>query len=214
MAGESATNSRYQPELTTSVLREKLRIPTPFPNHLIRPQLLERLLKTESYTFALLCAPAGYGKTSLVADAAHRQGHVVWLSLTPEDNEISRFWRIVIAAVRSVRHDLDDLTEGILNEVKIPTPENLLSTLLDALSALDDTTLVFDGFDTIRISTIHEGIAFLIDHLPPHIRVWMTTRSVSPPALLLPPDNAGSAAVPFAVRCVLLQVVPVFAGVY
>lgn len=66
MAGESATNSRYQPELTTSVLREKLRIPTPFPNHLIRPQLLERLLKTESYTFALLCAPAGYGKTSLV----------------------------------------------------------------------------------------------------------------------------------------------------
>jgi LuxR family transcriptional regulator, maltose regulon positive regulatory protein len=77
---------------------------------------------------ALVCTPAGYGKTTLLADSATGSNWpVAWSSLDPDDNDPVRLWRYVGAA-------LDRAREG-LGEQLLPAP-------LDAPTPLSDQWVV------------------------------------------------------------------------
>jgi hypothetical protein len=82
------------------LLATKLHVPQPRPGFLPRPRLLEQLAEGAARELVLVCAPAGFGKTSLLGDWARGgQGPVVWLSLDVGDNDPARFWRYVAAAL-------------------------------------------------------------------------------------------------------------------
>jgi LuxR family maltose regulon positive regulatory protein len=81
------------------LLATKLYVPGPQPGFVARPRLLEWLEEGLARGLLLVCAPAGFGKTSLLADWARRGGRpVAWLSLDEADNDPARFWRHVVAA--------------------------------------------------------------------------------------------------------------------
>src|SRR5262245_28789312 len=81
-----------------TLLATKLHIPRTRPGFLPRQRLLERLDDGGSRELTLVCAPAGFGKTTLLGDWARRsQQPVVWLSLDDGDNDPVRFWRYVAA---------------------------------------------------------------------------------------------------------------------
>src|ERR1700748_3102833 len=84
-------------------LLPKLHPPGPRPDFLPRPRLAERLDEALSRGLVLVCAPAGYGKTSLLASwARHSRNPVAWLSLDASDNDPARFWRHAVAALDAV----------------------------------------------------------------------------------------------------------------
>jgi LuxR family transcriptional regulator, maltose regulon positive regulatory protein len=79
------------------LLATKLNLPQPRPDHLGRSRLIERLNQGMAREVILVCTPAGFGKTTLLAEwAAGATWPVAWLSLDPEDGEPARFWRYVV----------------------------------------------------------------------------------------------------------------------
>ncbi len=79
------------------LLATKLHVPRLRPGFLARPRLLERLAEGTTRELTLVCAPAGFGKTSLLADWARQARRpVAWLSLDAGDNDPARFWRHVV----------------------------------------------------------------------------------------------------------------------
>src|SRR5690348_8526570 len=87
----------------SALLFTKLHPPGPRPDFLPRPRLAERLDEATRRRLVLVCAPAGYGKTSLLASWARDcQQPVAWLSLDASDNDPARFWRHAVAALDAV----------------------------------------------------------------------------------------------------------------
>ena len=81
-----------------ALLATKLHLPRPRPEVVARPRLLARLTQGVERELVLVCTPAGFGKTTLLAEWA-RSGRrpVAWLSLDEGDNDPARFWRHVAA---------------------------------------------------------------------------------------------------------------------
>lgn len=91
------------------LLRTKLSPPAPTPGIVSRPALLARLDEGLARKLVLLSAPAGFGKTTLLADWVAARGDrvkVAWLSLDPGDSDPARFWRYVVTGCQSFDADL------------------------------------------------------------------------------------------------------------
>jgi LuxR family maltose regulon positive regulatory protein len=102
------------------LLATKLYLPGPRPGQVSRPRLLARLDEGLAQGLVLVCAPAGYGKTVVLADWARRGGQpvrggqVAWLSLDAGDNDPARFWRHVVAALDRARPGTGDRVAPVL----------------------------------------------------------------------------------------------------
>ena len=87
-----------------ALLATKLHVPRPRPGFVPRPRLVAALGEGLARGRVLICAPAGFGKTSLLADWARGGGRpVAWLGLDAGDNDPARFWRYVVAALDRAR---------------------------------------------------------------------------------------------------------------
>ena len=85
------------------ILATKLYIPPPRPKSVPRPRLIEQLNEglSRAPSMSLICAPAGFGKTTLVSEWVN-QRKVAWLSLDEGDNDPMRFLAYLVAAVQTV----------------------------------------------------------------------------------------------------------------
>jgi LuxR family maltose regulon positive regulatory protein len=93
--------------MATPVLLTKLYVPPPRPRAIARPRLVERLDEGLHHKLALISAPAGFGKTTLVSEWVAGCGRpVAWLSLDEADNDLVRFLEYLVAAVQTVAPDL------------------------------------------------------------------------------------------------------------
>src|SRR6516162_8912434 len=82
------------------LLATKFHVPGPPPGFVPRRRLVEALAEGLARGRVLVCAPAGFGKTTLLADWARGDGRpVAWLSLDAGDNDAARFWRHTVAAL-------------------------------------------------------------------------------------------------------------------
>src|ERR1700728_3495144 len=131
----------------------------------------------------LVCAPAGFGKTALLADWLRSGGRpVAWLSLDAGDNDPVRFWRHVVAA-------LDRARPGTGERVALlfaPAPssfEGLVTALINELAAQsgeNPIVLVLDDYHLIDARQVHASLAFLLEHLPPGLHLVLASRSDPP----------------------------------
>ena len=97
------------PSAQDVLLATKLRTPRPRPGWVSRPRLLRQLRTGTQGELVLVCGPAGFGKSSLLADWVHGDRRpVAWLSLDAGDNDPVRFWRHVAAALDGVRPGVAD----------------------------------------------------------------------------------------------------------
>jgi ATP/maltotriose-dependent transcriptional regulator MalT len=140
------------------VLTPKLRAPTPRPEQLVRPRLLELLGEALHRKATLISAPAGYGKTTLLAQWRRAQETglpFAWVSLDEQDNDPVRLWRHIVEALRRVAPEedfgADDLVEMSaagqkLLEIVLPTLINGLAELpLSMVVVLDDYQVITEG---------------------------------------------------------------------
>jgi LuxR family maltose regulon positive regulatory protein len=137
----------------------------------------------------LVCAPAGFGKSTLLAEwladgravgqAISHQG--AWLSLDDSDNDPIRFWTYFVAALQTIHADLGLSTLVLLQSPQPPTPELLLTPLLNEVAARpEQMVLVLDDYHVINTPAIHKALLFLLDHLPPQLHLILSSRADPP----------------------------------
>jgi LuxR family transcriptional regulator, maltose regulon positive regulatory protein len=160
----------------------KVSVPRTRPDRLARSRLLQRLNEGMARELILVCTPAGFGKSTLLADwATSASWPVAWLSLDPDDNDPARFWRYVTAALGRVA---GGLAEGVLPLLTGPTVvsgQGVVVALINQLEAAsEEYALVIDDYHVIESPSIHDGMAFLLSHLPPRLHVLIASRSDPP----------------------------------
>jgi LuxR family transcriptional regulator, maltose regulon positive regulatory protein len=174
--GRGATRER------DDLLATKLNVPRTRPDHLGRSRLIERLDQGMARELVLVCTPAGFGKTTLLADwAATARWPVAWLSLDPQDNDPMRFWRYVVAALDRVAGGLAEHLLALLGPPSVISSQGVVTALVNGLQAApDELALVLDDYHLVESQPIHDDIAFLLGHLPPRLHVVITSRSDPP----------------------------------
>jgi LuxR family maltose regulon positive regulatory protein len=169
-----------QPVLTT-----KLYVPQPRAGSLRRERLLQRLDEglapcggRGAHRLALISAPAGYGKTTLLAEwIAQADLSVAWLSLDEGDNDPTRFATYLGAALET----LPGFSISCPAEAPSPSGAGYLTALLNQASELSQpAALVLDDLHRIDAAADYEIIATMIEHLPPTLHLIIGTRADPP----------------------------------
>ena len=164
----------------TPLLATKLYLPRPREGLVPRPRLSERLDRGSAARLLLVSAPAGFGKTSLLAEwlASRPGGKAAWVSLDEADNDPVSFWTYVISALRTVAPDVGANELALLATRRPPPVQGLLTTLLNDLGETgDDLVLVLDDFHVIESLEVHDAMAFLLDHVPPRLHLVIASRA-------------------------------------
>jgi LuxR family transcriptional regulator, maltose regulon positive regulatory protein len=161
------------------LLVTKLRLPRPPADFVARRRLLERLDDGLARELTLVSAPAGFGKTSLLADWSQRSERLVaWLSLDAGDNDPVRFWRHTVAALDGVRPGVAERLAPLLGPPAPASFEGLATAVVNELAAEDgDALLVLDDYHLIEAQPVHTSLQFLLEHQPPALHVVLATRA-------------------------------------
>jgi LuxR family maltose regulon positive regulatory protein len=135
------------------------------------------------YKLTLLDAPAGWGKTTVLAQwiaQAQEPHRIAWLSLDPADNDLVCFWDYVIAALRQAEPKISTRAVELLG-AQADLHQVVLPALLNELGGVEDQiVLVLDDYHLVTNPAIHEELAFIIDRMPVTVRVVLATRSDPP----------------------------------
>ena len=167
------------------LLETKLYVPRSRRGLVPRPRLSERLDRGIASKLMLVSAPAGFGKTTLLTEwlaagpaAPADERLVAWLSLDRGDNDPASFWTYVIAALRTVASEVGESALALLQGPRSPPIETVLTALLNDLGATaGDIVLVLDDYHIIDARDVQDGMAFLLDHLPPQLHVVIAGRA-------------------------------------
>lgn len=169
------------------LLATKLHLPQPRPLQVLRLHLFARLnaahnAQNHTPLLTLVSAPAGFGKTTLLGEWLRQSGRrTAWVSLDADDNDPIRFWTYFIAALQKVHPDAGKTALALLHSPQPPHFDAYLTALLNDITALDDMFIyVLDDYHVINSKPIHEGVIFLLDHLPAQMRLVITTRADPP----------------------------------
>jgi LuxR family transcriptional regulator, maltose regulon positive regulatory protein len=169
------------------LLATKLHVPGPRPGFVPRPRLADRLDEGLGRGLLLVCAPAGSGKTALLADwARHGRRPAAWLSLDVGDNDPARFWRHAVAALDGVCPGIGERVGPLLGPPPPPSFEPLVTALINELTArpeAGEVLLVLDDYHLVGSQPVHASVGFLLEHLPPGLRPVLASRADPPLAL-------------------------------
>jgi LuxR family transcriptional regulator, maltose regulon positive regulatory protein len=166
-----------------ALLLTKLEPPRVRPGHVQRGDLVARLGQGLDRRLNLVAAPAGWGKTTLLAEWLSMEDDVAfaWLSLDEDDNDPARFWGYVSAALRKAGVDVPAAFEAAVAAPGAPIRDAALPLLINALlTSGREHVLVLDDYQVISDPAIHEDVRFLLDHLPRDSHLVIATR-VEPP---------------------------------
>jgi LuxR family maltose regulon positive regulatory protein len=165
------------------VLGTKIHIPAARPNLVPRPRLTGRMSPDHLPRLVLVCAPAGFGKTTLLTQWLTASNapdlQIAWVSLDEGDNDPHRFLEHVVAAFIAVR-DLPEAAQ-LLADGATPPALAVLTSVVNELDLLPGrTVLALDDYHVIDSPDVHALLTFLVDHLPPHVSLAVATRADPP----------------------------------
>jgi LuxR family maltose regulon positive regulatory protein len=162
----------------------KLYVPTLRPGMVARGELVARLVEAGDRKLVLVCAPAGWGKTSVLSEwhsAPEESRPFAWVSLDPSDGDPVRFWSYVIGALRTVAPQVGETAVAALPNAPNDVVEAVLPSLINELATTERRlVLVLDDYHFVRDESIHAALAFLLRHLPPTVQVAVTSRADPP----------------------------------
>ncbi len=170
--------------MRTPLLETKLYRPGPRPGLVPRPRLIEQLDRGATSKLTLVSAPAGFGKSRLLAEwlagtsASAGENSAAWLALDSGDNDPVTFWSYVVAALRTVAPGVGANELELLASPQPPPIPMVLTTLLNDVGATgSDIVLVLDDYHLVDSLEIQNAMAFLLDHLPPRLHLVIASRA-------------------------------------
>ena len=170
---------------SSPLLETKLYVPRWRTGLVPRARLVERLDRGTERKLTLVSAPAGSGKTTVLAEwvagTPAMRWPAAWVSLDQSDNDPALFWAYFIAALQTVRPGVG---ESALSLLHLPQPspiESVLTTLINEINAIqDDFALILNDYHVIDAELVHDAVTFLVDHLPPQMHLSVAGRSDPP----------------------------------
>ncbi|WP_406633484.1 LuxR C-terminal-related transcriptional regulator [Amycolatopsis sp. WGS_07] len=168
--------------LRRQVPRTKIAVPGPPADLVSRPRLLSVLDRAHEAAVVFVGAPAGFGKTVLLAEWARRRGAVAWLSADADDNDDRLFWSAVLEALsRCGRFPDGDPVRFLAVPDSPSTDLAFLAELADALDALPEpVVLVLDSAHEITAPEPWHGLRALVRHQPAGLRLAVSSRREPP----------------------------------
>jgi LuxR family transcriptional regulator, maltose regulon positive regulatory protein len=171
----------------SSYVLTKLRIPAIQTRQIQRQQLVDLLSEEKGSGFILVSAPAGYGKTTLLAAWAHslvRNGcTVAWYAIDSSDDAAGPFGSYLVAALIQVFGPSPELerTAKLLRSSPEVDLQSILPVVINTVATSKrKCVLILDDYHLITSPAIHSAMAFLLDHLPENMRIAMGSRSDPP----------------------------------
>ncbi len=164
--------------MKTSLLDTKLYIPSLRPDHITRTRLLSLIKVGLQGKLTLISAPAGFGKSTLVAMWARKSKALLgWVSLDAQDNDPVLFLTYILTAIKSAGQVGDSILAEIQSSQR-PSDEAMLKAWINEIANHPSKLiLVLDDYHVIENPTIHHHIEFLLEHLPPNFHLIVNTRS-------------------------------------
>ncbi len=180
--------TRPSQDLNANWLTQTKLLPPRLREDVVARQHLLALLrdKIASHPLTLICAPAGYGKTTLLG-ALHFSFPdlpLAWLSLDEEDNDPARFLYAFVAAPQTLNSAIGSTTLALLSNLTAPgfEPRRVMGALInDILKLLPHPfALVLDDLHLITEPSIYAALDYLLERLPPQMHIVATTRHDPP----------------------------------
>ncbi len=161
------------------ILVTKLFAPPLATRAIARPRLIEQLRGGLARKLTLVCAPAGFGKSSLLGEwAAAGDRPCIWVSLDSGEREVEPFLAYLIAAVQTVDASIGTNAWAMLQATPPASARSVLTALLnDVAEDLEAILLVLDDYHLAASAPVDDALAYLIDHLPPQMHLALATRT-------------------------------------
>jgi LuxR family maltose regulon positive regulatory protein len=174
------------------LLRAKLQLPGLQIGLVVRSRLLEELKRANQYKLTVVAAPAGFGKTTLLAQWVKLSNEAIaqtaWLSLDEADNDPVRFWSYFLAACATLLPHLNSQTSLLLQAASEPEDNlsfvaTILGSLETALAEVNPTepgaelVLILDDYHLITNNVIHTQFKYLLEHLPSALHLIIASRT-------------------------------------
>jgi LuxR family maltose regulon positive regulatory protein len=170
--------------LNRDILLDSKTIPPALrPNLVPRGRLLRRLEDglAAGRELTLISAPAGFGKTTLLAEWARRAGRpVAWLTLEESENDPALFLRYLVESIRKSVETVSPLLPQLLQSPQPASPRGLLPPLLNELARAGPFLMIFDDYHLVTAPAVHALVGFLIEHLPASMHLALGTREDPP----------------------------------
>jgi LuxR family maltose regulon positive regulatory protein len=166
------------------LLWTKLVAPAPRAGLVPRAGLQSLLQSSLQAKLCLVAGPAGSGKTTLLAQwgqAAGGGGRVAWVSLDERDNDPTRFWSYLVAAVRTVEPGAGTVALEALGGPSVELERVVVGSLVNDLATVSGPlVLILDDYHLITNAICHQTLGLLLDQLPADVHVVLSTR-LDPP---------------------------------
>lgn len=169
------------------LLATKFFIPVASQPLIARTRLTTLLNDSLHRRLTLVCAPAGFGKSTLLAEwvrslPAPPEGPLVaWISLDEDDDNPARFGEYFITALSRAFPGIGAQALEHLHTPESPAMHTVQTVLINSLVQSGVEYLaVLDDYHHITDSGIHSSLAYLLDHLPPNVHMIVLSR-LEPP---------------------------------
>jgi LuxR family maltose regulon positive regulatory protein len=167
--------------LASDLLQTKLVIPPARSDRVSRPRLINQLNISLELPVTLICAPAGFGKTSLITDWHEEPDKpyfpLAWLSIDEDDNDPTRFLIYLISTLANIGESNSNDLLSLLRSSQPPPPKVILTALISRLSVFPYRfALVLDDYHRLSSPALREALVFLLDHMPSQMRLVIATR--------------------------------------
>jgi LuxR family maltose regulon positive regulatory protein len=142
--------------------------------------LTDLLESGREHALTLICAPAGYGKTALLAEWRDRSAdsrRFAWLTLDRDDSDPIRLWSHLLTAIADAAPELD--RQAPLRELALDNlTDGFLPLLLETLADLPgERLIVLDDYDLVDDVVCDESLQFFVQHQPANVRLVVASRS-------------------------------------
>ena len=163
------------------LIPSKLSRPVRLQNAITRDRLLQRLQTALDYRLVLLHGPAGYGKTTLIAQWATTLPHAGWFSLDDSDNQPERFARYLVAALQHATQGHCVKSEALSQKHQYARLSSLLGQVFAELADWSEPTyLIIDDYHLIDNEEIHEAMRFFLRNQPDNLTLVVISRTLPP----------------------------------
>ena len=163
--------------MVDALVHTKMAFPRTRAELVNRPRLTQELRRAGDAALVLVSAPAGFGKTTLVAAALDDGTPVAWVSLDARDGDGTRFWTYTLHALEAASPGCASVALTLL-EAGNAGFEEVVAGLVNELSVRSDPlTLVWDDYHLADTAEVGDSVALLLEHRPPQLHLVLSTRA-------------------------------------
>lgn len=166
------------------LIQAKMLVPALPAAVVARPRLVDQLVGFAK-PLVLVCAPAGYGKSTLLQQWAQaEERRVAWVSLDPSESDPVLFWRYVTASIGEFEPEVADEVHGQLSGSAPNLTGVVIPRLLNALARTrDPIVVILDDYHRVEPTALRNSLSVFLRHVPRSVTIGLASRT--PPALAL-----------------------------